>query len=47
MAAEKCADHAALYRQAAADAGWEPTADNLQYRHFMYVTNTDEEARRR
>ena len=39
MAAEKCAEHAALYRQAAAEAGWEPTADNLQYRHFMYVTD--------
>ena len=46
MAAEKCAEHAALYRQAAAEAGWEPTADNLQYRHFMYVTNTDDEAHR-
>ena len=22
----------------------EPPADNLQYRHFMYVTPTDEEA---
>jgi len=44
MPAEKCAEHAALYRTAAKQAGWEPTADNLQYRHFMYVTNTDEEA---
>ena len=44
MRAEKCAEHAELYRQAANDAGWEPTADNLQYRHFMYVTTTDEEA---
>ena len=44
MGAEKCAEHASLYRQAAAEAGWEPTADNLQYRHFMYVTNTDDEA---
>ena len=44
MAAEKCAEHAVLYRQAAAEAGWEPTADNIQYRHFMYVTPTDAEA---
>ena len=44
MTAQKCADHAALYRQAAAEAGWEPTGDNLQYRHFMYVTPTDAEA---
>jgi len=44
MPADKCAEHAALYHRAANDAGWEPTADNLQYRHFMYVTNTDEEA---
>ncbi|MGZ4723609.1 MAG: LLM class flavin-dependent oxidoreductase [Ilumatobacteraceae bacterium] len=44
MGAEKCAEHAALYRQSAAAAGWEPTADNLQYRHFMYVTPTDDEA---
>lgn len=44
MSVEKCAEHADLYRRAAAEAGWEPTADNLQYRHFMYVTPTDEEA---
>ena len=44
MKAEQCAEHASLYRQAAAEAGWEPTADNLQYRHFMYVTDTDDEA---
>lgn len=44
MSADKCAEHANLYRQAAAEAGWTPTADNLQYRHFMYVTPTDEEA---
>jgi alkanesulfonate monooxygenase SsuD/methylene tetrahydromethanopterin reductase-like flavin-dependent oxidoreductase (luciferase family) len=44
MAAEKCAEHADLYRKSAAEAGWEPTADNIQYRHFMYVTPTDEEA---
>jgi alkanesulfonate monooxygenase SsuD/methylene tetrahydromethanopterin reductase-like flavin-dependent oxidoreductase (luciferase family) len=44
MAPEKCADHVAVYRQAAADAGWEPRPDNITYRHFMYVTPTDEEA---
>ena len=44
MGAQKCAEHAALYRQSAAEAGWEPTGDNLQYRHFMYVTTTDAEA---
>jgi alkanesulfonate monooxygenase SsuD/methylene tetrahydromethanopterin reductase-like flavin-dependent oxidoreductase (luciferase family) len=41
----KCAEHVAVYREAAAAAGWEPTPDNLQYRHFMYVANTDDEAR--
>ena len=44
MNAAKCAEHADLYRQAAAEAGWQPTADNLQYRHFMYVAPTDDEA---
>jgi alkanesulfonate monooxygenase SsuD/methylene tetrahydromethanopterin reductase-like flavin-dependent oxidoreductase (luciferase family) len=44
MTAEKCAAHADIYRLAAAEAGWQPTADNLQYRHFMYVTPTDDEA---
>jgi alkanesulfonate monooxygenase SsuD/methylene tetrahydromethanopterin reductase-like flavin-dependent oxidoreductase (luciferase family) len=35
----------AVYREAAAEAGWEPTADNILYRQFCYVAETDEEAR--
>jgi len=45
LAPAKCAENLEHYRRAAAEAGWEPTADNIQYRHFMYVTDTDEEAR--
>lgn len=35
----------AAYRQAAAAAGWEPTADNILYRQFCYVAESDEQAR--
>ena len=42
LPAEKCAEHAAIYRAAAADAGWTPTADNIQYRHAAWV-DTDEQ----
>ena len=41
MAPEKCAVHADIYRETARANGWEPTADNIQYRHFMYVAPTD------
>ena len=41
MAPDKCAANAELYKQAAAAAGWTPTADNIQYRQFMYVAETD------
>ena len=41
MAPEKCAVHADVYRETARANGWEPTADNIQYRHFMYVAPTD------
>jgi alkanesulfonate monooxygenase SsuD/methylene tetrahydromethanopterin reductase-like flavin-dependent oxidoreductase (luciferase family) len=41
MEPEKCAVHADIYRETARDNGWEPTADNIQYRHFMFVAPTD------
>jgi alkanesulfonate monooxygenase SsuD/methylene tetrahydromethanopterin reductase-like flavin-dependent oxidoreductase (luciferase family) len=41
MAPEKCAVHADIYFETARANGWEPTADNIQYRHFMYVGPTD------
>jgi alkanesulfonate monooxygenase SsuD/methylene tetrahydromethanopterin reductase-like flavin-dependent oxidoreductase (luciferase family) len=42
MEPARCAEHVAVYRETAAQYGWEPTADNIQYRHFMYVDDTDE-----
>jgi alkanesulfonate monooxygenase SsuD/methylene tetrahydromethanopterin reductase-like flavin-dependent oxidoreductase (luciferase family) len=36
---------AAYFRQAAADDGWEVTQDNILYRCFAYVAETDEKAR--
>lgn len=41
---DKAAENLVLYRQAAADAGWEPTEDNVQYRQFLYVAETEVEA---
>ncbi|MGH3248581.1 MAG: hypothetical protein ACRDOI_20590, partial [Trebonia sp.] len=41
---EACAANVAVYREAAAEAGWEPTADNLLYRQFAYVAESDEQA---
>lgn len=34
----------AAYREAAVEAGWEPTADNILYRQFAYVAESDEQA---
>jgi alkanesulfonate monooxygenase SsuD/methylene tetrahydromethanopterin reductase-like flavin-dependent oxidoreductase (luciferase family) len=45
MSPDKCAENAAVYRAAAALAGWEPGPDNILYRHFVYLAATDEEAR--
>lgn len=45
MPPEKCAEHAELYRAAAGEAGWTPTADNILYRQFCYVAETDDLAR--
>jgi alkanesulfonate monooxygenase SsuD/methylene tetrahydromethanopterin reductase-like flavin-dependent oxidoreductase (luciferase family) len=36
----------AAYREAAAEAGWEPTADNILYRQFAYVAESDQQAGR-
>ena len=36
----------AEYREAAEEAGWEPTGDNILYRQFTYVAESDEQARR-
>jgi alkanesulfonate monooxygenase SsuD/methylene tetrahydromethanopterin reductase-like flavin-dependent oxidoreductase (luciferase family) len=35
----------AAYHEEAARAGWEPTPDNILYRQFCYVAETDERAR--
>jgi alkanesulfonate monooxygenase SsuD/methylene tetrahydromethanopterin reductase-like flavin-dependent oxidoreductase (luciferase family) len=37
MAPEACVANADLYRAAAAEAGWTPTSDNIQYRHAAWV----------
>jgi alkanesulfonate monooxygenase SsuD/methylene tetrahydromethanopterin reductase-like flavin-dependent oxidoreductase (luciferase family) len=42
LAAEKAAEHVALYRASAVEHGWQPSEDNIAYRHFMYVDETDE-----
>ena len=43
---ESAARSVAAYREAAAEAGWEPTADNILYRQFGYVAESDEQARK-
>jgi alkanesulfonate monooxygenase SsuD/methylene tetrahydromethanopterin reductase-like flavin-dependent oxidoreductase (luciferase family) len=45
MSPKRCAENVAVYRQAAAQAGWEPTPDNILYRHFGYVAGRDDQAR--
>jgi len=45
MSFERCAESVAVYREAAAAAGWEPGPDNILYRQFVYVAETDEQAR--
>jgi alkanesulfonate monooxygenase SsuD/methylene tetrahydromethanopterin reductase-like flavin-dependent oxidoreductase (luciferase family) len=35
----------AAYREEAAKTGWEPTPDNILYRQFCYVAETDEQAK--
>ncbi|MEV5843513.1 LLM class flavin-dependent oxidoreductase [Streptomyces sp. NPDC051985] len=45
LAPEKAAAFVAAYREAAEEAGWTPTADNILYRQFTYVAETDEQAR--
>jgi alkanesulfonate monooxygenase SsuD/methylene tetrahydromethanopterin reductase-like flavin-dependent oxidoreductase (luciferase family) len=37
MAPDACAANADLYRKTAAATGWTPTADNIQYRHALWV----------
>lgn len=39
------AQSVAAYRAGAAEACWQPTADNILYRQFVVVADTDEEAR--
>ncbi len=41
MSPDACAAHADLYRKTAADAGWTPTADNIQYRHALWVDENE------
>jgi alkanesulfonate monooxygenase SsuD/methylene tetrahydromethanopterin reductase-like flavin-dependent oxidoreductase (luciferase family) len=44
MAPELCLPNLNAYKAAAAEAGWTPTADNITYRHFMYVAENAQEA---
>src|SRR5690349_14683711 len=44
MAPDKCAENLAHYRAGAAEAGWEPTADNILYRQFCFVADTPQAA---
>lgn len=44
MGVEGCAANAELYRKAAAEAGWMPTSDNIQYRHSAWVAGSADEA---
>lgn len=43
---EAAAASVAAYREAAAETGWEPTADNILHRQFCYVAESDEQARK-
>ncbi|HEY2604310.1 MAG TPA: LLM class flavin-dependent oxidoreductase [Thermoleophilaceae bacterium] len=43
---EGCAELVSVYRGAAAEAGWEPTSDDVLYRGRVYVAETDEQAER-
>ena len=45
MAPEKCRPNLDAFKAAAAAAGWTPTADNITYRHFLYVDENEQEAR--
>ena len=38
------AESVAAYRESAAEAGWQPTSDNIVYRQFVVVAETDEKA---
>ena len=41
---DKCAELVQVYREAAADAGWEPTREDVLYRGRVYVAETDAQA---
>jgi alkanesulfonate monooxygenase SsuD/methylene tetrahydromethanopterin reductase-like flavin-dependent oxidoreductase (luciferase family) len=43
---ERCAQLVEVYRRAAREAGWEPTAEDVLYRARAWVAPTDEEAQR-
>ncbi len=45
MAPAQASASVAAYREAAAEVGWTPAADNILYRQFAYVAETDEQAR--
>jgi alkanesulfonate monooxygenase SsuD/methylene tetrahydromethanopterin reductase-like flavin-dependent oxidoreductase (luciferase family) len=38
------AAHLEIYKTAAREHGWEPTSDNVSYRQFMYVADSDAQA---
>ena len=46
IGAERCAELVDIYRRAAHEAGWEPTAEDVLYRARAWVGATDEEAER-
>jgi alkanesulfonate monooxygenase SsuD/methylene tetrahydromethanopterin reductase-like flavin-dependent oxidoreductase (luciferase family) len=41
---ERCAEMARIYREAASQAGWQPTAADILYRARVYVGETDAQA---
>jgi alkanesulfonate monooxygenase SsuD/methylene tetrahydromethanopterin reductase-like flavin-dependent oxidoreductase (luciferase family) len=41
LGVEGCAANVDIYRKTAADAGWTPTADNIQYRHAAWVDENE------
>ncbi len=45
LPAPAAAAHVQAYREAAAEAGWTPRAENILYRQFSYVAESDTEAR--
>src|SRR6266480_4615820 len=43
---ESAAANVEVYKEAAREADWEPTADNILYRQFCFIADTEEKAER-